>query len=290
MRFALLQPGIPSRRRTTGSLKQQVVVVTGGGRGLGRAFAVALAHQGAHVAIIARSEDQLGETVAQVKRAGGSAHAFVADVTDIDAAGNTHAAIRETMGPIDLLVNNAGVAAPIGPVAEADVAEWWSCLEINLRAPMLWSRIVLPEMIQRKSGRIINVASGAGAVAIPSMSAYVTSKTALIRFTEVLAHEVAPHGVRVFSIEPGTVRTAMAMWALESPAGRRWMPWYRNIFDQHSDVLPEYSAELVVRLARGDADMLTGRFIARGDDLDEIIRRADKAIENEWGVLRVRGR
>jgi NAD(P)-dependent dehydrogenase (short-subunit alcohol dehydrogenase family) len=274
----------------SGSLSKQVVVVTGGGRGLGRAFAVALAHEGAHVAIIARSVDQLEETVEQVRRAGGSAHAFAADVTDIDAAGNTHAAIRERLGPIDLLVNNAGVAAPIGPVAEADAAEWWSCLEINLRAPMLWSRIVLPEMISRQSGRIINVASGAGAVAIPYMSAYVTSKTALIRFTEVLAQEVAPHGVRVFSIEPGTVRTAMAMWALESPAGRRWMPWYRNIFDQQRDVLPEYSAELVVRLARGDADLLTGRFIARGDDLDEIIRRADKAIENEWGVLRVRGR
>ena len=273
-----------------GSLSNCVVVVTGGGRGLGRAFAVALAHEGAHVAVIARSEDQLVDTVEHVRRAGGCAHAFVADVTDADASGNTHAAIRQALGPIDLLVNNAGVAAPIGPVSEADVEEWWSCLEINLRAPMLWSRIVLPEMIQRKSGRIINVASGAGAVAIPYMSAYVTSKTALIRFTEVLGQEVEPHGVRVFSIEPGTVRTAMAMWALESPAGRRWIPWYRNIFDQQQDVLPEYSAELVVRLARGDADVLTGRFIARGDDLDDIIRRSDKAIENEWGMLRVRGR
>src|SRR5262245_53534836 len=113
MRFAMRQQWgywSPERRRMAGSLNHQVVVVTGGGRGLGRAFAVALAHEGAHVAIIARSEDQLEETVEQVRRAGGSAHAFVADVTDIDAAGNTHAAIRNALGPIDLLVNNAGVA------------------------------------------------------------------------------------------------------------------------------------------------------------------------------------
>jgi NAD(P)-dependent dehydrogenase (short-subunit alcohol dehydrogenase family) len=262
------------------SLENYVAVVTGGGRGLGRAFAVALAHEGARVAVVARSEDQLDETVAQVKRAGGTAHAFVANVTNPDAAASTHAAIRGVLGPIDILINNAGVATPIGPVSEADVTEWWQCLEINLRGPMLWSRLVLPDMIQRRRGRIINVAGGAGAVAIPYMSAYVTSKTALIRFTEVLAQEVAPHGVQVFSIEPGTVRTAMAMYALESPAGRRWVPWYRNIFDEKRDVLPEYSAELVVRLARGDADVLTGRFIARGDDLDDIIRRADKAIQN----------
>ncbi|HSL72675.1 MAG TPA: SDR family oxidoreductase, partial [Longimicrobiales bacterium] len=247
-----------------GALENYVAVVTGGGRGLGRAFAVALAHEGARVAVVARSEDQLDETVAQVKRAGGAAHAFVASVTNPDAASSTHAAIRGVLGPIDILINNAGVATPIGPLAEADVAEWWQCLEINLRGPMLWSRLVLPDMIQRKRGRIINVAGGAGAVAIPYMSAYVTSKTALIRFTEVLAQEVARHGVQVFSIEPGTVRTAMAMYALESPAGRRWVPWYRNIFDEKRDVLPEYSAELVVRLARGDADVLTGRFIARG--------------------------
>jgi short-subunit dehydrogenase len=155
---------------------------------------------------------------------------------------------------------------------------------------MNWTRALLPQMIERKSGRIINVASGAGTVAIPYMAAYVTSKSALIRYTEVLAQEIKDAGVQVFAIEPGTVKTAMAMYALESPAGRRWIPWYRNIFEEKLDVLPEYAADLVVRLARGEADVLTGRYIARDDDLDLILAQSVKAIENEWGVLRVRGR
>lgn len=274
----------------TESLAGQVAIVTGGGRGLGRAFAVALAHEDARVAVIARSSRELQETVEMVERAGGVARAHVADVTDYEATVGIVAAICESWGPIDLLVNNAGVAGPIGPASEADPNEWWRCIEVNLRGPVQWTQAVLPQMCERKRGRIINVASGAGTVGIPYMSGYVTSKSALIRFTEVLSKEVAGDGIHVFAIEPGTVKTALAMYALESPSGRRWIPWYRNIFEEKLDVLPEYAAELVVRLARGDADALTGRYIARDDDLDQILRQADKAIENEWGVLRVRGR
>jgi NAD(P)-dependent dehydrogenase (short-subunit alcohol dehydrogenase family) len=272
------------------SLQGQVAIVTGGGRGLGRAFAVALAHEGVRVAVVARSQDELDETVRLVERAGGVACAQVADVTDYDATARVLSAIQDIWGPIDLLVNNAGVAGPIGPAGEADPREWWRCIEVNLRGPVQWTQAVLPQMAQYRRGRIINVASGAGTVSIPYMSGYVTSKSALIRFTEVLAQEVVLDGIRVFAIEPGTVKTAMAMYALESPAGRRWIPWYRNIFEEKLDVLPEYAAELVVRIARGDLDALTGRYIARDDDLETILAQVDKAIENEWGVLRVRGR
>ena len=131
---------------------------------------------------------------------------------------------------MDLLVNNAGLAGPIGPTWETDPDDWWRCLEVNLRGPMLCSRAVLPGMIARGGGRIVNVASGAGTFAIPYLGAYVTSKTALIRFTEILALETGQHGVKVFAIEPGTVRTAMAEYALESEEGQRWLPWFAEIF------------------------------------------------------------
>lgn len=273
-----------------GSLANQVAVVTGGGRGLGRAFAVALAHEDARVVLVARSRAELIETAELVQRAGGIAHIYCADVTDWDVTLKIIAEIKDSVGPVDLLVNNAGVGGPIGPVSETDPEELWRCIEVNLRGALNWTRAVLPQMLERKRGRIINVASGAGTVAIPYMAGYVTSKSALIRFTEVLAQEVKDDGVSVFAIEPGTVKTAMAMYALESPAGRRWIPWYRNIFEEKLDVLPEYAADLVVRLARGEADVLTGRYIARDDDLDLIVAQSEKAIENEWGVLRVRGR
>jgi NAD(P)-dependent dehydrogenase (short-subunit alcohol dehydrogenase family) len=274
----------------SGVLANSVAVVTEAGHGLGRAVAVALAHESASVAVVAASRVQLEQTVQLIQSANGRALAFVADAANPASTTTTLQQIRRALGPIDLLVNHVAMDAPVGPLVDADPIEWWRAHEVNLRGPMLWTHAVLRGMIEQRNGRIINVASGAGTTAIPFMSAYVTSKTALIRFTEVLAQEVKHHGLRVFAIEPGTVRSAMTMYALESPAGRRWIPWYRNILEAQEDIQPEYAARLIVRLARGEADRLTGRFISRDDDLDLILRQAEKAIENEWGVLRVRGR
>src|SRR4029079_9248415 len=129
------------------------------------------------------------------------------DVTDPGAVERMVREVEESLGSVDLLVNNAGSAGPIGPTWVTDPDDWWRCLEVNLRGPMLCSRAVLPGMIARGRGRIVNVASGAGTQAIPNLSAYGVSKTALIRLTEIVAAEVASSGIVLFAIEPGTVRT-----------------------------------------------------------------------------------
>jgi NAD(P)-dependent dehydrogenase (short-subunit alcohol dehydrogenase family) len=126
-------------------------------------------------------------------------------------------------------------------------------------------------MIARKRGRIVNIASGGGATMFPYFSAYVTSKTALIRFAECLAFEAKQHGIAVFGMGPGTVRTAMSEYSLNSPEGKRWLPWFRDIFDQGRDLPAERPAELLVALASGRADALSGRFIVPADDLDQLI-------------------
>jgi len=269
-------------------LAGRVALVTGGGRGLGRAFAAALAAAGASVAVLARSADQLAGTVAALEAAGGRAAAYPADVTDPAAVARAVAAAERELGPVDVLVNNAGVGTPIGPAWQVDPDAWWRSLEVNLRGPFLCARAVLPGMVARRSGRIINVSSGAGAVAIPYMSAYVTGKAALTRFTEALAAEAREHGVRAFAIEPGTVRTAMAEEALGTEDGRRWMPWFKRIFDEGRDVAPAYAAELVVLLASGRADRLSGRFISRRDDVGALLARADEVERRELYALRVR--
>src|SRR5689334_21583422 len=107
---------------------------------------------------------------------------------------------------------------------------------------MLLSRAVLPGMIARRQGRIVNIISGAAASAFTYFSAYVTSKTALARFSEVLAAEVQPHGVFIFPIEPGTVRTTMSEYSLNSEEGQKWIPWFRRIFDEGLNVPPERAA------------------------------------------------
>jgi NAD(P)-dependent dehydrogenase (short-subunit alcohol dehydrogenase family) len=253
----------------------KVAVVTGGGRGLGRAFALALARDHA-VAVVARSQSELDETVALVQRADGRAQAFVADVADAEAVDRAFGAIERDLGPIDLLVNNAGVVSPLGPFSDSSVGDWWRTMAVNVLGPATCAHRVLSGMRARRSGRIINVASGGGAIMRPYFSAYITSKTALIRFSECLAAEVASDGVAVFAMGPGTVRTAMSEYSLNSPEGKKWLPWFKDIFDQGRDLPAERPAELVRALASGRFDALSGRFVQPSDDLDRMLASADK--------------
>jgi NAD(P)-dependent dehydrogenase (short-subunit alcohol dehydrogenase family) len=260
----------------TGQPFLKVAVVTGGGRGLGRAFAQALAAAGYAVAVVARSEAELAETVALVERSGGKVSAFPADVTDSTAVDRAFTDVERALGPVDLLVNNAGVVGPLGPFAESDAGQWWRTIEVNLQGQILCAHRALPEMIARGSGCIVNIASGGGATMLPYFSAYVTSKTALIRFSECLAFELKPHGIAVFAMGPGTVRTAMSEYSLNSPEGRTWLPWFRDIFDEGRDLPPEQPAALLVALASGKADVLSGRYVYPQDDLDRLIEEAQE--------------
>jgi NAD(P)-dependent dehydrogenase (short-subunit alcohol dehydrogenase family) len=268
-------------------LTGQVALVTGGGRGIGRAIAKALAGAGAAVAVLARSQEQLAETVADVTAAGGRALACPADVTDRAAVETAVAGVEQRLGPIDLLVNNAGVSGPVGPLADSDPDEWWRCIEVNLRGSLLCGRAVLPGMLARRRGRIINIASGAGTRAIPHLSAYVTSKAALIRLTENLAVEVKEFGVSVFAVQPGTVRTAMAESITNSTAGRRWLPWLAGIFERGQDLPPEMAGRLAVFLASGQADRLSGRLLAVEWDVEDLAGRADDIAGTDALTLRL---
>lgn len=143
-------------------LRGAVVLVTGGGRGLGRVMAMALSAAGASVGLIARSRDQLDETVRLVAETGGTAAAAAADVSDERSAAEAIGSLRNCLGPVDVLVNNAGVAGPIGRVWEVDPDQWWRTVEINLKGVLVCTRLVLSDMIGRGGGRIINVTSEAG--------------------------------------------------------------------------------------------------------------------------------
>ena len=269
-------------------LRGQVAIVTGAGRGLGRATALALARARARVGVVARSEEQLAETVRDVTEAGGEALAVVVDVCDAAAVQRMAREVERILGPVDLLVNNAGTMGPLGPIWEADPGDWWHSIEVNLRGPYLCSRALLPGMIERRHGRIINVSTSAATVAVAHMGAYVIAKTALIRFTENLAAELLNSGVSVFTISPGTVRTAMAEQVLESEAGKKWLPWFRKLFDRGRDVPAEKAAQLVVQLASGRADALSGRFIDVSDDLAKLLERLGDVKSDNLYTLRVR--
>ena len=269
-------------------LKDQIAVVTGGGRGIGRAIAEALAHQGAAVAVLARSAHELDETVALIHASGGRAEAFPADVADPASVKRAFQAGEQSLGPVDLLINNAGALGPLRPLSETSAEDWWRTMEVNLRGPLLTTAAAIPGMMARRRGRIVNVSSGGGTFPTPNFSSYGVSKTALIRFTECVAIELKPFGIAAFSISPGTVRTAMSEISLNSPDGKKWIPWFARIFEEGLNLPPERAAQLVVTLASGKADALSGRFIAPADDLDAMIASAAEIEQNNLYSLRLR--
>ncbi len=269
-------------------LAGQAAIVTGAGRGIGRTIAQVLARAGARVVVVARSANELEETVDLIEGAGGTAVARVLDVTDAAAIGEAFAEIERAFGTLDLLVNNAGTLGPLGPFSDAEPEQWWRVLEVNLRGPVLCARAVLPGMLRRRRGRIVNVASAGGTSAITYFSPYVASKTALIRFTECLAAEIAPFGAAAFAVNPGTVRTAMTDHSLNSAEGRRWLPWFHRIFDEGLDLPPERAASLVLSLASGRADALSGLFLQPTDDLDEMLARVGDIRRDRLYSLRIR--
>lgn len=266
----------------------RVALITGGGRGLGRAFAIALARSGFQVAVASRNTEELSATVDLLRAEPVKCAAIPTDVTNEAAVRKMVAITQEQLGPISLLVNAAGAGPPFGPTWETDSDAWWRNVEVNLRGSMLCCKAVVTGMIERRQGRIINVASGAGTVSIPYMSAYVTSKAAVIRFTEVFADEVRPYGISVFAIQPGTVRTAMAEELMQSESGKRWLPWFKKIFDENRDDSSAPGEKLVLFLASGEADALSGRFFMAPGDPENVVDQVDQILKDNRNVLRIR--
>jgi len=270
-------------------LSGQVVLVTGGSRGLGQAYARALARAGAAVAVTARSHEGLDQTALLIQEHGGRALALPLDITDVEAIGRAVSAIEQELGPIDLLVNNAGVMAPIGPDWEVDPERWWQTFEVNMHAPFLVARAVVPGMIARKRGRIINVSSGAANGSIAYGSAYSASKAALTNWAGGLAAAVKEHGIAVLAWDPGYVRTSMSEFLAGSDESRRWFgDTFQGIFDRAEDTPIERSTEQFMFLASGQADALSGRHLAVHQDLADLARRADEVEKDDLYTLRLR--
>jgi NAD(P)-dependent dehydrogenase (short-subunit alcohol dehydrogenase family) len=273
-------------------LTGQVAIITGGGRGLGRAYAIALAKAGAAIAVTARTTMEIQAVQRAIEQQGGRSLAITADVTDKNALTNLVATVEQVLGPVDLLINNAGVLRAIGRVNEIDADEWWREVEINVRGPFLCSQAVLPGMIKRKRGCIINLASIGGLEAVDSFSAYGLSKTALLRLSESLALENKEHGIVVFAIHPGNVRTAMTEYLHDSEVVAQRAPWmqatWQRLFDEERDTPIERSVALILQLATGQADSLSGRYIDVEDDLTELLRRASEIQSKDLYTLRLR--
>jgi len=246
------------------SLNDQVAFVTGAGRGLGRAGALALARAGAHVALVSRTRSQLDETAAAVEALGRKA---VVAVADTRSSGQIEAAVRtavEAFNRIDILFNNAGtnVRKPVVDMTEDD---WHTIIDTNVKGIFLVARAVARQMITQKSGSIINMSSMSAVCPERDKVVYASSKGAVMQFTKGLALELAPHGIRVNAIAPGYMMTPLVKGYLESDAER-----YRRILQR-------------IALGRiGQPEEIGGALVFLASDASRYITGATIAIDGGW--------
>ena len=191
------------------ALQGKTALVTGAGKGIGRAIARALAREGVHVGLVARTRGDLEALAAELGGQGVRASVAAADLADRASAEAAVAAVAAELGPVDILVNNAGMAER-GTVLDMDPEAWERTFRVNLFGTYYVTRAVLPSMVERRSGDVINVASTAGLNGAATMSAYSGSKAAMLRLTESLVAEVRKHDVRVTALLPSTVNTELS--------------------------------------------------------------------------------
>jgi NAD(P)-dependent dehydrogenase (short-subunit alcohol dehydrogenase family) len=225
-----------------------VAIVTGAGRGIGRATALALARRGVVVAVAARTQSEVESVAGEVEAAGSTALPVVADVSQEDEVAGMVDRTLQTYGRIDILVNNAGTALPDRPVVDTSPADWERVLRVNLTGPFLCARAVLPLMMRQHSGKIVNVASIGGRVGFAGIAAYGAAKAGLLHFTASLAAEVKRFGIDVNAVCPSGTDTRM-LQETGRAKGRT------NL------IRPEEIANVIVFLVSPESSAITGTAI-----------------------------
>ena len=270
-------------------LDGRVAVITGAGRGIGQAIALAYAREGARLALAARSESELEQAVVAVSELGAEAIAVPTDVTSQADTERLSQATVERFGRIDVLVNNAGISGPIGPLQDNDIAEWVDTINVNLTGTFLVCRAVIPFMLEQGGGKIINLSGAGAANAWSNMSAYCSSKVAVVRLTEVLAQELEGKGIAVNALGPGSIHTSMwdKMTEEAAQAGAEFIHELGQRVTSGGGASIDECAELAVWLASSESDGLTGRLIsATADDFRGLPPRIAEIMEGDAGTLR----
>ena len=270
-------------------LSNKIAIITGSGRGIGRAIAIAFAKEGAKVSLVARTISELEETSQLIEEYGSTSLVIPTDVTQPSSVASM---VQETVsqyGRVDILVNNAGVPGPIGALQNNKIDDWIKTIQVNVIGPYLCCKSVVPLMTNQGGGKIINLAGAGANNAWANLSAYCTSKAGVVRMTEVLALELESKNIQVNALGPGSIHTRM--WEeLRNGAEAANATKIQEIGDRvlsGGGASLENPAELAVFLASDDSGKLSGRLIsAVTDDFNNIASKIPEIMESEAFTLR----
>lgn len=269
-------------------LAGQVAIVTGAGRGIGRAIALNLADEGASVVVAARSKNEILDTEQRIRTNGGKCKSVIVNVADKDSVQRMVEFAVNQFGKVNILVNNAGIQGPIGPLVDNDSQLWEQTVRVNLFGTFNCCQAVLPIMIAQNQGKIINLSGGGATAPRPNFSAYAASKAAIVRLTENLAVELQDYNIQVNAIAPGAVNTKMLDEVLEAKDRAGEEAEQAAIRFDEGGTPPSLAADLTVYLSSSRSDDLTGKLIAAPhddwQDWDE--SRIGRLMGQPWFTLR----
>ena len=265
-------------------LKDKVAIITGGSRGIGKAIAEAFLREGAKCVLVSRSQAELEQAK---KDSRGQVEILQADVSQSDSGEKIASYCLSTFGKIDILVNAAGIQGPIGLFYENDRQKWEETLHVNLLGTLFLMQVVVPVMLEQKSGKIINFSGGGATGSRPRFSAYAASKTAVVRLTEVAADELKGTSIDINAISPGAVNTNMTEEIIRAgpDAGKE----YESALKQKADesVSPVKATALSVFLASSHSDGLSGKLVsAIWDKWEDIPKHLNEIMSTDVYTLR----
>ena len=244
-------------------LQNKVAIVTGGGRGLGRSIALLFGKEGAKVVLAARTQEEIDHVATEMRVLRREALAVRADVSDEGQVQQVIQKALDAYGTVDILVNNAGVRGPIAPIHEISLAEWDEALRVNLTSAFLCARAVLPVMMEKKEGKIINVATTL--TPRPNLTPYMVAKAGMIHFTKQLSREAKRYNIQVNAIHPGVMDTRMQEDIRKAGIKAIGTDMFERLKEEGMLHTPEEPAKLVLFLASKAAEGITGEYLSFDD-------------------------